>query len=111
MVKYKDYIQKMLGENKKQFEDFKKLHDNYTLNQSNLQSEFNKEGEKILEIVREYENRLCSNTERGLYNKYSAGLAQKFQDEVRKEFPMIDHVGLKVEVNNDFPFVLKKIRL
>ena len=111
MVKYKEYIQKMLEDNKKQFENFKKLHDNYALNQGNLQSEFNKEGEKILEIVREYENRLCSNTERGLYNKYSAGLAQKFQDEVRKEFPMIDHVGLKVEVNNDSPFVLKKIRL
>jgi len=113
MTKYKDYVNKMLDENKKLFETFKKLHDDYALNQDPLQEKFNTEGEKILEVVRDYENRLCANTERGMYNKYSPNLAEKFQDEVRKVFPMIDHIGLIVETpkNQDKTFLLKKITL
>jgi sugar-specific transcriptional regulator TrmB len=111
MTKYKEYMQKMLHENREIFDEFKKIHDNYALNSNGLQEEFNKQGEKILEVVREYENRLCSNTERGMYNKFSTGLAQKFQDEVRKEFPMIDHVGLKIQADSKPSFFIKKIKL
>ncbi|OGM66617.1 hypothetical protein A2962_04370 [Candidatus Woesebacteria bacterium RIFCSPLOWO2_01_FULL_39_61] len=105
----------MLNENKELFDKFQKLHNDYALNPEPLQEIYNRDGEKILTLIREYENRLCANTERGMYNKYSAGLAEKFQNEVRKRFPMIDHVGLKTEnnfnqvVSNDF--VLKKIKL
>ena len=70
-AKYKQYFQKMLDDNKALFNDFQKLHDEYSLNQNGLQEKFNVEGEKVLEVVREYENRLCSNTERGIYNKFS----------------------------------------
>jgi sugar-specific transcriptional regulator TrmB len=101
MTKYKDYVQKMLDDNSKVFEKFKALHDEYALNQDGLQDKFNKEGEAILEIVREYENRLCTNTERGMYNKFSGNLAEKFQNEVRRHFPMIDYIGLKVEKPTD----------
>lgn len=111
MVKYKEYIKKMLDENREIFDEFKKIHDEYALSSNGLQERFNKKGEKILEIVREYENRLCTNTERGMYNKFSTGLAQKFQDEVRKLFPMIDHVGLKVAKENNSDFFIKKIKL
>lgn len=111
MVKYKEYVQKMLDENRKLFDEFKVLHDKYALSSNGLQGEFNEKGEKILELVREYENRLCTNTERGMYNKFSAGLAQKFQDEVRKLFPMIDHIGLKVDEHNKSSFFLKRIKL
>jgi hypothetical protein len=111
MVKYKEYLQKMLEENKDLFDEFKILHEKYVKSSNGLQKEFNKKGEKILEIVREYENRLCTNTERGMYNKFSVGLAQKFQDEVRKIFPMIDHVGLKVEKHRKSAFSIKRIDL
>jgi hypothetical protein len=111
MVKYKEYVQKMLSENRDLFNGFKKIHDRYALRSDGLQEEFNKKGEKVLEVVREYENRLCANTERGVYNKFSGGLAQKFQDEVRKEFPMIDHVGLKSETKAVSTFFIKRIDL
>lgn len=111
MVKYKEYVQKMLSENKEIFAVFKQLHDEYALNQDDLQERFNAEGKKVIEIVREYENRLCSNTERGMYNQFSAGLAQKFQDEVRRHFPMIDYIGLKVEKSVAPSFKIKKINL
>lgn len=115
-VKYREYFKKMLDENKDVFQPFKKLHDEYGLKQDGLQNKFNREGEKILEIIHEYENRLCANTERGMYNKFSTNLAEKFQNEVRKHFPMIDHVGLKVETmppksKTAKDFIIKKIKL
>ncbi len=100
----------MLDENKAAFDAFAKLHMDYSLNQVGLQKQFNSEGEKIMEIVREYENKLCRGTENGMYNRYSAGLAEKFQNEVRAHFSLIDNVGLIVE-EKSADFKLKKIRV
>ena len=114
MPKYKDYLNKMLSENKSAFEEFEKIHNEYALNPENFQTTFNREGIKVLEIIKEYENRLCANTERGMYNKYSTSLAEKFQNEVRKQFPMIDHIGIKVvttKKNQESDFIIKKIKL
>jgi len=97
MVKYKEYFQKMLKENKEAFDAFAKVHLDYSADQDSLQEKFNQEGEKIMAIVRDYEDRLCKNTERGMYNSYSGGLAEKFQTLVKSHFPLIDHIGLIVE--------------
>ena len=114
MTKYKIYVDKMLSENKQVFDEFKLIHDAYTLNPDNNQDKFNLEGEKVLEVIRDYENRLCANTERGVYNKYSTNLSEKFQQEVKKHFPMIDCIGLIVEKGNspnNVQFAIKKIKL
>lgn len=109
MPKYKDYVNKMLSDHRKEFANFKKIHKLYEGDELKWQQKFNLEGEQVLEIVREYENRLCGNTERGKYNKFSSKLSEKFQKEVRKLFPMIDHVGIVVEKAQAFE--LKKIKL
>ncbi len=104
----------MLEENRPVFEKFKKLHDEYSLKPTLFQEKFNKEGEKILEIIREYERRLCANTERGMYSRFSGKLAEKFQNEVRKFFPMIDNIGLIVKKKKPAKqevFTVKKINL
>lgn len=113
MVKYKEYFMRMLLENKAAFDCFAKLHFEYSANESAMQEKFNSEGAKIVEIIRDWENRLCSNTERGMYNKYSAGLSEKFQALVKSHFPLIDHVGLVTEqpVSTIPLFSLKKINL
>lgn len=113
MTKYKKYVDKMINENKKVFELFESLHAQYSLDSEKLQDSFNREGEKILEIVREYESRLCTNTERGKYIKYSSNLADKFQSEVRKRFPMIDHIGLEIVKvqSSKVGFAIKRISL
>lgn len=98
----------MLKDNEEIFNSFKNLHDNYALNPQSHQKDFNTQGEKVLEIIREYENRLCTDTERGVYSKYSAKLAEKFQNEVRAHFPMVDRVGLIIEETG---FAIKKIKL
>ena len=109
MVKYKEYFQKMLADNKSVFDSFKKLHDKYALNPDLHQKELNKKGEKVLMLVREYENRLCANTERGVYSKFSTQLAEKFQNEVHTHFPMVVSIGL-APIDKDL-FTIKKINL
>lgn len=113
-TRYKEYVEKMISENKELFDKFKALHDKYGLDEEKYQEEFNALGKKALEVVHEYENRVCANTERGMYNKFSGGLAEKFQNEVKKHFPLIDHVGLIVETPQPTKkrvFAIKKINL
>jgi hypothetical protein len=116
MTRYKEYFDKMIRENKDVFDAFTKVHFEYSIDQDKMQEKYNKEGSKIQDIIRDYENKLCSNTERGMYNKYSSGLSEKFWQEIRKHFPLIDHIGLIIErvepMTSEEPlFALKKISL
>lgn len=108
MTKYKQYFDKMIEENKDIFSEFRKLHDKYGFEGDSMQEEYNKEGKKILAIIQEYENRLCKNSEK-TYSKFTGNLAEKFRAEIRKSFPMIDHIG--IIVNKQPTFNLKKINL
>lgn len=112
MTKYQEYYNKMISENSSTFDKFKEMHQNYTLDQNKWQNKFNEEGKRIVEIIRDYENRLCSNTERGMYNKFSGGLSEKFWGVIRSEFPLIDNIGLIVEnPSRPLSFNIKKISL
>lgn len=106
MPKYKLYFQKMLEENKDIFAEFTRLHFEYSLNQEKNQDAFNSLGEKILRIIQDYENRLCKSSEGAGYGNYTGSLAEKFQNEVRSHFPLIDHIGIITK-----KFEIKKINL
>jgi hypothetical protein len=93
MTKYKEVVNDMIEYNKEVFTDFKKLHDKFQEDPKEYQSEFNNEGEKILRIIRRYENILCGKSESGKYGKFSSSLSDKFWNEVRIHFPKIDAVG------------------
>jgi hypothetical protein len=112
-LKYRRYFEKMIDNNKVLFDSFQKLHDDYALDSDRFQEKFNKEGEKILEVIREWENKLCMQSEKGGYSRFTPKLAEKFQDEIKKHFPKIDHVGLKVENPSKISniFKIKKINL
>lgn len=105
MTKYKQYIEKMLEANKELFDDFKRLHSAYALDEDKYQDEFNREGERILAVAKTWEGKLCSQSEKAGFGSYTGTLAEKFQEELRKLFPLIDHVGVIVS-----PFTLKKIK-
>jgi len=112
MTRYKEYLNKMLEENKEIVSEFKDIHDKYQLDEDKWQEKLNYVGAKFMDIVREYENRLCSNTERGMYIKYSSGLSEKFHSEIKKVFPYFDHIGLKPQLKKqDDIFSIKKISL
>lgn len=109
MTKYKEYVERMLENNKELFADFRKLHDKYASDQEKYQEEFNEEGEKVSVVIREWEGKLCRQSEKAGYGSYTSGLAEKFQAEVKKVFPLIDHIGIIVK--KEPAFTLKKIRL
>lgn len=105
MTKYKQYFQKMLEENKNIFQSFEEIHAQYHLEPEKWQEQFNLEGEKVVSIIREYENRLCSHSEGGKYGKYSARLAEKFQALIKNRYPKIDFIGVYISKS----FTIKKI--
>lgn len=106
MTKYKEYFLKMVEQNKALFDEFGKLHDQYASDEDRWQEKFNSEGKKIMTVIREWEDRLCGRSEANGYGSFTGGLAEKFQSEVRKMFPLIDRVGIKVS-----SFNIKKINL
>lgn len=106
MTKHQEYLQRMLEINRDAFAEFRRIHEQYALDEASWQKKFNLAGEKIMKIIREWEGKLCQQSEKAGYGNYTGGLAEKFQAEIKKEFPLIDHVGLIPK-----PFVLKKITL
>lgn len=99
----------MIEENKEAFNDFTKLHFEYSTNQEKYQERFNETGAKILAIMHDYENRLCKSSEGAGYGSYTGNLAEKFQTEIRSHFPLIDNIGIIVTPKETF--TLKKISL
>jgi hypothetical protein len=106
MTKYKEYFQRMVEENKTVFDDFKVLHANYGMEEEKYQDEFNIEGAKVLDIAHEWENRLCKSSEGAGYGTFTVKLAEKFQEELRSAFPLIDHVGI---ISKKSTFNIKKL--
>lgn len=119
MTKYREYFERMITQQSKAFNDFTKLHMKYSLDPDSFQKEFNQEGAKILTIIREWEGKLCSQSEKAGFGNYTTNLSEKFMTEVRKSFPLIDHIGIivkntetkKIAKNNDLKFGIKKINL
>ena len=95
MTKHEKYFLQMLEDRFYQFEKFQEVHDKYALDPDKWQSQFNKEGKLIVKIIREWEKKLCSHSEKGKYGVFSSVLADKFWTLVRKKFPKIDFVGVQ----------------
>lgn len=93
----------MLEENEALFADFEQIHARYDLDPQVWQEKFNGVGEPIIELIKKYENKLCRHSEKGQYANFSAGLAEKFWELARKEFPKIDFVGVKISLPQKSP--------
>jgi len=113
MTKYKEYFNRMVSENKKAFDVFTSAHFEYSTDEVKYQENYNIEGEKILKIIHEWEDRLCKNSEKAGFGSYTGNLAEKFQEEVRSHYPLIDHIGIIVKKTSIVKpeFSLKKIKL
>lgn len=96
MTKTEQYYQKMVDQNLDLFGQFQDIHDNYALNPQLWQAQYNEMGGKVVAVIREWEKRLCQHSEGGLYGKFSAVLADKFWTLVRRDYPKIDFVGVKI---------------
>lgn len=94
MQKYQQYFQMMIEENKDLFDNFTLIHDSFVLAPDINQAKFNAIGSEILDVVRDYERRLCGKSESGKFGKFSSKLAEKFWDEIRKVYSKIDRIGI-----------------
>lgn len=83
----------MVTAHKELFEKFRVIHEKYVKDPQKWQKEFNETGDEVAIVMRKYEQILCEHSESGKYGKYSALLADKFKDEVRKDFSHIDFIG------------------
>lgn len=93
-AKYKEFYDLMLKQNKDDFHEFKKIHDKYMEDPKKWSAKFNELGRDIQDIIREYENRLCRQSEGAGNSKFTTGLAEKFQAEVKVHFPKINFIGM-----------------
>lgn len=95
-AKYKQYFSQMQEQNKEVFADFFRVHQLFELDGKKHEVEFHKVGQIAVDIVRDWDRRLCSAMGRGAFSNYSQKLSEKFWDEARKTYPLIDKVGVKV---------------
>lgn len=93
--KYLLFYELMIEQNKKVFDAFKPIHDQFSLDGSNAE-EFHTKGLRVLDIVRDWDRRLCSGMERGAFAGYSSKLSEKFWQRVKKDYPLIEEIGVKV---------------
>ena len=99
----------MLDAENEVFDNFRRIHEEYSKNQNALQDKFNMEGEKVMKIIHDWEAKLCSQSEKAGYGSFTQKLSEKFMEEVRHEFPLIDFVGV---ISKKEPvFKLNKISL
>lgn len=84
----------MVKNNNQLFTEFRKVHDKVESDKS-LKKDFNKIGEEVIEVIRIYVDDLCRTSEGSGYGNYTSKLSDKFWNEVRKEFPLIDDVGIE----------------
>ena len=94
MSKSQEVFTEMLKRNSDAFDSFDWVHQNYTKNPQKWQRTFNIEGERVLEVIRRYEDILCQKSQRSGYGKFTTKLSEKFWEIIRARFPKIDHVGI-----------------
>jgi hypothetical protein len=95
-VKYIEIFNEMVAKYEKEFDAFQEVHNRYMTDPRKHQEEFNREGSKIMDIVREYEDRLCGKMEKTANANYSAGLSEKFRNEIKKYLPKLDMIGVTI---------------
>lgn len=94
-TKYQQLFLRMLKENEDVLAAFKELHDKYAAAPDKYQDEYNREGEKVLEIIQKYERMLTSHSENSGYGKFAGNLSDKFRSAVKVLYPKLDFIGVK----------------
>lgn len=101
MTKNDRYFQLMSEKHAELFAAFDPIHQQFEKNRSN-EDAFHNEGQKVVDVIRSWERRLCSGMERGQHAQYSQRLAEKFWTKVKVRYPLIEMVGLKSKNSSSF---------
>jgi hypothetical protein len=96
MTKFKQYYQQMWDANKEPLAKFMDIHDRYQKDRYTNQTEFNTVGKQVREIMEDWDQRLCKQMEKGSNGVFSSKVSEKFWTEVKKDFPLIELVGVEI---------------
>lgn len=98
MTKYEKYYQQMWDTHKSDLSSFQEVHDQYQANQRNMtiKQEFDRVGKTVRTIMEEWDARLCQQMEKGKNSVFSSKVSEKFWSEVKKDFPLVDLVGVEI---------------
>jgi hypothetical protein len=94
-TRFREAYDQMIHDNQALFDRFQIIHDAFALNENENRDEFNEVGKEVMNIVRKYEDILCRRSEETGHGGYTTALAEKFQNEVRKNFPKVDSIGIR----------------
>lgn len=95
MTKYREAVQQMLEENKELFDEFTPIHEAYVLAPQVNQAKYNSIGGDVMDVIRDYERKLCAKMGAGQYSKFSTNLSEKFMEEIQKIYPKIMFIGVE----------------
>lgn len=95
MTKYQAYYQKMWETHKTLLSEFLDTHDKFKSDRKKYSKEYNDKGKAVREIMEEWDARLCQQMERGQNAVFSSKVSEKFWNEVKKDFPLIEFVGVE----------------
>lgn len=95
MVKFKKYFLDMCEQNAELFAGFQPIHDGYKVDRKKWSQQFHDYGKNVVEVIHDWEQRLCSGMERGQNAVYSSKLSEKFWGEVKARFSHIELVGVR----------------
>lgn len=95
MTKYRTAVLQMLEENKELFDEFKPIHDAYVINPAANQAKYNTIGNTVMDVIRDYERKLCAKMGAGQYSKFSMNLSEKFMEEIKSIYPKIMFIGVE----------------
>lgn len=77
---------------------FQDIHDQYKAKQRDmkLKKEFDAVGKSARATMEEWDARLCQQMEKGKNSVFSSKVSEKFWNEVKKDFPLVDLVGVEI---------------
>jgi len=95
VTKYKQFFRDMSDQHEALFLEFDTIHAGYKENRKEWSGKFHTIGQQVVDIMRDYEQRLCAGMERSKNGVYSMKLADKWWEEIKKRYSHIDLVGVK----------------
>lgn len=95
MSKYRQFVNLMFEENRELFDEFSPIHEAYVLNPAVNQAKYNAIGSEVMDVIRDYERKLCAKMGAGQYSKFSMNLSEKFMEEIKAIFPKIMFIGVE----------------
>lgn len=95
MTKYKSLVDQLYKENQTVFAAFRPVHDLFAQNQKAYSAQFNLLGKPVMDLVLQYEKKLCAQMDGGKYGVYTCNLSEKFRHEIKMTYPYLDFIGVE----------------